>query len=116
MPQREQLDAPGARKQTRRPADRLAFGAIRTARCPGGTPLGRRLLPEHRLHTQKMELWSARVGHLARNGQPLGLITRGVTIDMSAVLRHKREMVRQEIELHLQNFSATGTGVDCRAR
>jgi pyruvate/2-oxoglutarate dehydrogenase complex dihydrolipoamide dehydrogenase (E3) component len=57
----------------------------------------------------KTELWSARVAHLARNGQPLGVATDGVTIDMPAVLRHKRDMVRHEIELHLKNFTATGT-------
>ena len=42
----------------------------------------------------KTELWSARVAHLARHGQPLGVTTDGVTIDMATVLRHKREMVR----------------------
>jgi pyruvate/2-oxoglutarate dehydrogenase complex dihydrolipoamide dehydrogenase (E3) component len=57
----------------------------------------------------KTVLWSARVAHLARQGQSLGVTTRGVTIDMPAVLRHKREMVRHEVELHLQNFTATGT-------
>jgi pyruvate/2-oxoglutarate dehydrogenase complex dihydrolipoamide dehydrogenase (E3) component len=57
----------------------------------------------------KTELWSARVAHLARRGQSLGVATRGVTIDMPAVLHHKREMVRHEVELHLQNFTATGT-------
>src|SRR5204863_67673 len=49
------------------------------------------------------------VAHLARQGQSLGVTTRGVTIDMPAVLHHKREMVRHEVELHLQNFTATGT-------
>lgn len=57
----------------------------------------------------KTELWSARVAHLARNGQPLGVTTGGVTIDMATVLRHKRDMVRHEVELHMQNFTATGT-------
>jgi pyruvate/2-oxoglutarate dehydrogenase complex dihydrolipoamide dehydrogenase (E3) component len=57
----------------------------------------------------KTELWSARVAHLARHGQPLGVTTGGVTIDMATVLRHKREMVRHEVELHRQNFTATGT-------
>ena len=57
----------------------------------------------------KTELWSARVAHLARHGQPFGVTTDGVTIDMPTVLRHKRDMVRHEIELHMQNFTATGT-------
>ena len=57
----------------------------------------------------KTELWSARVAHLARHGRPLGVTTGGVTIDMATVLRHKREMVRHEVELHRQNFTATGT-------
>ena len=57
----------------------------------------------------KTELWSARVAHLARNGQSLGVTTAGVTIDMPTVLRHKRDMVRHEVELHMQNFTATGT-------
>ena len=40
---------------------------------------------------------------------PFGVTTGGVTIDMPTVLRHKREMVRHEVELHRQNFTATGT-------
>src|ERR1700756_2757196 len=57
----------------------------------------------------KTELWSARLAHLARNGEPLGITTGGVTIDMPTVLRRKRDMVRHEVELHVQNFTATGT-------
>ena len=57
----------------------------------------------------KTELWSARAAHLARSAQSLGVTTEGVTIDMPTVLRHKRDMVRHEVELHLQNFTATGT-------
>jgi pyruvate/2-oxoglutarate dehydrogenase complex dihydrolipoamide dehydrogenase (E3) component len=57
----------------------------------------------------KTELWSARVAHLARNGRSLGVTASGITIDMPMVLRHKREMVRHEVELHTQNFVATGT-------
>ena len=57
----------------------------------------------------KTELWSARVAHLAHHGQPLGVTAGGVTIDMATVLRHKRDMVRHEFELHMQNFTATGT-------
>ena len=57
----------------------------------------------------KAELWSARVAHLARNGRSLGVTTAGVTIEMPTVLRHKRDMVHHEVELHTQNFTATGT-------
>ena len=57
----------------------------------------------------KTELWSARVAHLARHGQPFGVTTGAITIDMPTVLRHKRDMVRHEVELHMQNFTATGT-------
>jgi pyruvate/2-oxoglutarate dehydrogenase complex dihydrolipoamide dehydrogenase (E3) component len=57
----------------------------------------------------KTELWSARVAHLARHGQPFGVTTDGITIDMPTVVRHKRDMVRHEVELHMQNFTATGT-------
>ena len=57
----------------------------------------------------KTELWSARAAHLARNAQSLGVTTGSVTIDMPTVVRHKREMVRHEVELHMQNFAATGT-------
>jgi pyruvate/2-oxoglutarate dehydrogenase complex dihydrolipoamide dehydrogenase (E3) component len=57
----------------------------------------------------KTELWSARVAHLARHGQPFGVTTGSVTIDMPTVVRHKRDMVRHEVELHMQNFTATGT-------
>ena len=56
----------------------------------------------------KTELWSARVAHLARHGQPFGVTTGSITIDMPTVLRHKRDMVRHEVELHMQNFTATG--------
>jgi pyruvate/2-oxoglutarate dehydrogenase complex dihydrolipoamide dehydrogenase (E3) component len=49
------------------------------------------------------------VAHLARHGQPSGVTTGGITIDMATVLRRKRDMVRHEVELHMQNFTATGT-------
>jgi pyruvate/2-oxoglutarate dehydrogenase complex dihydrolipoamide dehydrogenase (E3) component len=57
----------------------------------------------------KTELWSARVAHLARHGQPFGVTTGGIIIDMPTVLRRKRDMVGHEVELHMQNFAATGT-------
>ena len=56
----------------------------------------------------KTEIWSARVAHLAHHGSRFGVATGSVTIDMATVLRRKREMVRREVDLHLQNFAATG--------
>jgi pyruvate/2-oxoglutarate dehydrogenase complex dihydrolipoamide dehydrogenase (E3) component len=57
----------------------------------------------------KTEIWSARVAHLARHGERLGVVTGPVMTDMETVVRRKRDMVRREIQLHLQNFEATGT-------
>jgi pyruvate/2-oxoglutarate dehydrogenase complex dihydrolipoamide dehydrogenase (E3) component len=57
----------------------------------------------------KTEIWSARVAHLARHGEQFGLVTGPVMTDMATVLRRKRDMVRREVQLHLQNFEATGT-------
>jgi pyruvate/2-oxoglutarate dehydrogenase complex dihydrolipoamide dehydrogenase (E3) component len=57
----------------------------------------------------KTEIWSARVAHLARHGEQFGVVTGPVMTDMAAVLRRKRDMVRREVQLHLQKFEATGT-------
>jgi pyruvate/2-oxoglutarate dehydrogenase complex dihydrolipoamide dehydrogenase (E3) component len=57
----------------------------------------------------KTEVWSARVAHLAQHGAQFGVITGSVTTDMATVLRRKRAMVSREVDLHLQNFRATGT-------
>ena len=57
----------------------------------------------------KNEVWSARVAHLARHGAQFGVVTASVTTDMATVLRRKRDMVSREVDLHLQNFRATGT-------
>jgi pyruvate/2-oxoglutarate dehydrogenase complex dihydrolipoamide dehydrogenase (E3) component len=57
----------------------------------------------------KTEVWSARVAHLAQHGAQFGVTTGSVTTDMARVLRRKREMVSREVDLHLQNFRATGT-------
>jgi pyruvate/2-oxoglutarate dehydrogenase complex dihydrolipoamide dehydrogenase (E3) component len=56
----------------------------------------------------KTEIWSARVAHLARHGAQFGVVTGSVTPDMATVLRRKRDMVSHEVDLHLQNFRATG--------
>jgi pyruvate/2-oxoglutarate dehydrogenase complex dihydrolipoamide dehydrogenase (E3) component len=57
----------------------------------------------------KTEVWSARVAHLAQHGAQFGVTTGSVTTDMATVVRRKRAMVSHEVDLHLQNFRATGT-------
>ncbi|HWO86834.1 MAG TPA: FAD-dependent oxidoreductase, partial [Stellaceae bacterium] len=57
----------------------------------------------------KTEVWSARVAHLAQHGAQFGVTTGSVTTDMATVVRRKRAMVSREVDLHLQNFRATGT-------
>jgi pyruvate/2-oxoglutarate dehydrogenase complex dihydrolipoamide dehydrogenase (E3) component len=56
----------------------------------------------------KTEVWSARVAHLAQHGAQFGVTTGSVTTDMATVLRRKRDMVSREVDLHFQNFRATG--------
>jgi len=56
----------------------------------------------------KTEIWSARVAHLARHGAQFGVAAGPVTTDMATVLRRKRDMVSREVDLHLQNFEASG--------
>jgi pyruvate/2-oxoglutarate dehydrogenase complex dihydrolipoamide dehydrogenase (E3) component len=109
MPQREHFDVLvlGSGQGGQLIAWHLAQAGQRTAlierRWVGGS------CPNIACMPSKTELWSARVAHLARHGQPLGVTTGGVTIDMATVLGHKREMVRHEVELHRQNFTSTGT-------
>jgi pyruvate/2-oxoglutarate dehydrogenase complex dihydrolipoamide dehydrogenase (E3) component len=57
----------------------------------------------------KTEIWSARVAHLVDQGAQFGVVTGPVTTDMAAVFRRKRDMVSNEVKLHVQNFEATGT-------
>jgi pyruvate/2-oxoglutarate dehydrogenase complex dihydrolipoamide dehydrogenase (E3) component len=56
----------------------------------------------------KNEIWSAKVAQLARHGGQFGTVTGPVAIDMAAVRQRKRTMVNHEVELHLQNYEATG--------
>jgi pyruvate/2-oxoglutarate dehydrogenase complex dihydrolipoamide dehydrogenase (E3) component len=56
----------------------------------------------------KNEIWSAKVGHLARHGAQFGVVTGPVTTDMTTVLKRKRDMVQREIEAHLHNYKTTG--------
>jgi pyruvate/2-oxoglutarate dehydrogenase complex dihydrolipoamide dehydrogenase (E3) component len=56
----------------------------------------------------KNEIWSAKVGHLARHGAQFGVVTGPVTTDMTTVLKRKRDMVQREIEAHLHTYKTTG--------
>jgi pyruvate/2-oxoglutarate dehydrogenase complex dihydrolipoamide dehydrogenase (E3) component len=56
----------------------------------------------------KNEIWAARVAHLARHAGQFGIVAGPVETDMAAVRQRKVEMVNREIELHLQNYRATG--------
>jgi pyruvate/2-oxoglutarate dehydrogenase complex dihydrolipoamide dehydrogenase (E3) component len=56
----------------------------------------------------KNEIWSARVAHLAHHAGQFGTVAGPVETDMAAVRQRKRDMVNREIELHLQNYKATG--------
>jgi pyruvate/2-oxoglutarate dehydrogenase complex dihydrolipoamide dehydrogenase (E3) component len=49
------------------------------------------------------------VAHLAHHAAQFGVTTGSVTTEMATVLRRKRDMVSREVDLHLQNFRATGT-------
>jgi len=56
----------------------------------------------------KNEIWSARVAHLAHHAGQFGTVAGPVETDMTAVRQRKSDMVNREIELHLQNYRATG--------
>jgi pyruvate/2-oxoglutarate dehydrogenase complex dihydrolipoamide dehydrogenase (E3) component len=56
----------------------------------------------------KNEIWSAKVAFLARHGGTFGTMTDGVSIDMSRVLKRKRDMIDGLIAMHLQNFKESG--------
>ena len=56
----------------------------------------------------KNEIWSAKVAHLAHHAGQFGTMAGPVETDMAAVRQRKRDMVNREIELHLQNYRASG--------
>lgn len=56
----------------------------------------------------KNEVWSAKIAHLAHHAGQFGTVAGPVETDMAAVLQRKRDMVNREIELHLQNYRASG--------
>ena len=56
----------------------------------------------------KNEIWSAKIAHLVRHAAQFGTLTGSVTTDMAKVRQRKRDMVEREIDLHLQNYKASG--------
>src|SRR6202041_1938430 len=56
----------------------------------------------------KNEIWSAKIAHLAHHAGEFGTVAGPVETDMAAVRQPKRDMVNREIELHLQNYRASG--------
>jgi pyruvate/2-oxoglutarate dehydrogenase complex dihydrolipoamide dehydrogenase (E3) component len=56
----------------------------------------------------KNEIWSARVGHLARQGAHFGAVTGPVKTDMAAVYKRKRKMVEDEIAAVTRYYETTG--------
>jgi pyruvate/2-oxoglutarate dehydrogenase complex dihydrolipoamide dehydrogenase (E3) component len=56
----------------------------------------------------KNEIWSARVVHLARHGAQFGVVAGPVTTDMVTVRQRKRDMVKREVDFHLQQYAKTG--------
>jgi pyruvate/2-oxoglutarate dehydrogenase complex dihydrolipoamide dehydrogenase (E3) component len=56
----------------------------------------------------KNEIWSARVGHLARHGAEYGAINGAVKTDMAQVRQRKRAMVDREVAFHLDAYRKSG--------
>jgi pyruvate/2-oxoglutarate dehydrogenase complex dihydrolipoamide dehydrogenase (E3) component len=56
----------------------------------------------------KNEIWSARVAHLAHHAAHFGTATGPVSTDMAKVRQRKRDMVKREIDHHLQNYKTSG--------
>jgi pyruvate/2-oxoglutarate dehydrogenase complex dihydrolipoamide dehydrogenase (E3) component len=56
----------------------------------------------------KNEIHSAKVADLVHRAAEFGIATGPVTIDMAKVRQHKRDMVGGLIELHLNNYRASG--------
>src|SRR5579864_1571930 len=56
----------------------------------------------------KNEIFSANVAHLAHHGAQYGTIVGTVAVDMATVRQRKRDMVDALVDLHLQNYKASG--------
>jgi pyruvate/2-oxoglutarate dehydrogenase complex dihydrolipoamide dehydrogenase (E3) component len=52
----------------------------------------------------KNEIWSARVGHLARHASAYGAVNGAITTDMVTVRQRKRAMVDREVAFHLDAY------------
>jgi len=53
-------------------------------------------------------IWSAKVISLARRGMEFGLKTDSLSVDMAAVQRRKRTMVRELREIHADHTKTSG--------
>ena len=56
----------------------------------------------------KNEISSARVAYLVRHAAQFGTVTVPSAIDMAEVLQRKRDMVQAQVDLHVQNYKASG--------
>jgi pyruvate/2-oxoglutarate dehydrogenase complex dihydrolipoamide dehydrogenase (E3) component len=57
----------------------------------------------------KNEIWSARIAHQAHHAAQFGTMIGGpITTDMAKVRQRKRDMVADEIALHLRNYKESG--------
>src|SRR5262245_20478453 len=57
----------------------------------------------------KNEIWSARVGYLARHAAAFGAINGAIKTDMPTVRQRKRAMVADEVAFHLDAYKRSGT-------
>jgi pyruvate/2-oxoglutarate dehydrogenase complex dihydrolipoamide dehydrogenase (E3) component len=56
----------------------------------------------------KNEIWSARVGYLARHAAAFGAMNGAIKTDMVKVLERKRAMVDREVAFHLDAYKKSG--------
>lgn len=56
----------------------------------------------------KNEIWSAGVAKLARHAAAFGVATGPVSVDMTKVLKRKRDMVDSLVAFHLERYKASG--------
>ena len=56
----------------------------------------------------KNEIWSARIGHLARHASAYGALNGAIRTDMATVRQRKRAMVDHEVAFHLDAYAKSG--------
>jgi pyruvate/2-oxoglutarate dehydrogenase complex dihydrolipoamide dehydrogenase (E3) component len=56
----------------------------------------------------KNEIWSARVGYLARHAASFGAVNGAIRTDMATVRQRKRAMVDREVAFHLDAYKKSG--------